>query len=250
VFGSVLRDDFRPSSDVDFLVAFASDAHRTLLDLVEMEEGLGAMVGRKAELVERQTVEGSRNWIRRREILGSAARVFPVLDLTPTVGTFPSAHENGKSRISEQSDSAYAAGGTESRRTTRMRANLLDALTFSQELIQFTAKLEYDQFLADTKTQYAVLHLFTLLGEVVRRLPAKMLDAEPDIPWKKIVGMCNIIVHNYAEVNLHIVWESARDDLRAFLVTVQRLYSEYSSSADEEPDQSARVSTSSPPDRW
>lgn len=71
-FGSVLRDDFRPDSDVDVLVAFAPEATWGLLDHVQMEEELSTLLGRKVELVSRRAIERSPNWLRRRAILESA----------------------------------------------------------------------------------------------------------------------------------------------------------------------------------
>jgi uncharacterized protein len=68
LFGSVLRDDFGPDSDVDVLVSFAPDAHRSLFDLVTMEEELEALFGHKVDLVE---AAGLRNPFRRKEILSS-----------------------------------------------------------------------------------------------------------------------------------------------------------------------------------
>jgi predicted nucleotidyltransferase len=72
LFGSVLRDDFRPDSDADVLVAFAPGARRGLSDLVEMEEELAGLVGRRVDLVTRRAVEESDNWTRRRSILDPA----------------------------------------------------------------------------------------------------------------------------------------------------------------------------------
>ncbi len=76
VFGSVLRDDFGPASDVDVLVTFASDARWSLLDHVEMQDELTALFGRKVDLVNRRGIERSRNPIRRREILDSAEIIY------------------------------------------------------------------------------------------------------------------------------------------------------------------------------
>ncbi len=72
VFGSALRSDFRPDSDIDLLVTFAPDADWSLLDQVKMEEELSALLGRKVDLVSRRAVERSANWIRRKAILESA----------------------------------------------------------------------------------------------------------------------------------------------------------------------------------
>ncbi len=75
LFGSVLRDDFRPESDVDVLVTFAPGANRSLFDYSAMEEELAAILGRKVDLVNRQAIEQSANWLRRRAILESAERI-------------------------------------------------------------------------------------------------------------------------------------------------------------------------------
>jgi hypothetical protein len=76
LFGSVLRDDFRPDSDVDVLVDFDQDVDLGLLEIVAMENELSDILGRKADLVDRQEVEQSDNYIRRRHILSTAETVY------------------------------------------------------------------------------------------------------------------------------------------------------------------------------
>jgi hypothetical protein len=76
LFGSTLRDDFGPESDVDVLVNFAEDAHWSLFDLVTMQEELKQLFGREVDLVERRAVENSENYIRRRHILSSTEMVY------------------------------------------------------------------------------------------------------------------------------------------------------------------------------
>jgi len=76
LFGSVLRDNFGPESDVDVLVEFAPDARWNLLDLVGAEQEMSAIMGRPVDLIERQCVEQSANWIRRRHILDNARILY------------------------------------------------------------------------------------------------------------------------------------------------------------------------------
>ena len=76
LFGSVLRDDFKDDSDIDVLVVFQEDAHPTLLDLVSMEDALGAIFGRKVDLITRKEIETSPNYIRRKAILNSAQVIY------------------------------------------------------------------------------------------------------------------------------------------------------------------------------
>ena len=72
LFGSVLRHDFRSSSDVDVLVSFEPAARWSLMAMVEMQDELEKILGRKVDLVERSAIERSENYIRRRHILASA----------------------------------------------------------------------------------------------------------------------------------------------------------------------------------
>jgi hypothetical protein len=76
LFGSVLRDDFRPDSDVDVLVRFDLEARHTLFDMVRMREELKQILGRDVDLVSRRGIEASRNYIRRNAILKSAEVVY------------------------------------------------------------------------------------------------------------------------------------------------------------------------------
>jgi len=76
IFGSALRPDFGPDSDVDVLVTFKPDSKRSLFDLVQMEEELKGVFGREVDLVSRQGIEASRNYLRRKAILGSAKVLY------------------------------------------------------------------------------------------------------------------------------------------------------------------------------
>ncbi len=76
LFGSVLREDFRPDSDVDVLVTFAQDAKWSLFDLVEMQDELGQLLGRDVDLVEREAIEKSENYIRRKHILSNTEIIY------------------------------------------------------------------------------------------------------------------------------------------------------------------------------
>jgi predicted nucleotidyltransferase len=72
LFGSVLRDDFRPDSDIDVMVQFHPDTHPTFRTLDPMEAELQTIFRREVDLITRQGIETSRNYLRRHEILSSA----------------------------------------------------------------------------------------------------------------------------------------------------------------------------------
>ena len=76
LFGSAIRLDFGPESDIDVLVSFDSGARPTLFDIVHMQDELGILFDRKVDLVTRASVEDSRNYIRRKAILESAQVIY------------------------------------------------------------------------------------------------------------------------------------------------------------------------------
>lgn len=76
LFGSVLRADFRPDSDLDLLATFAPTARWGLLAHARMERELSQLFNRPVDLVEKAAIEASPNWLRRREILESSQTVY------------------------------------------------------------------------------------------------------------------------------------------------------------------------------
>lgn len=76
LFGSALREDFGPGSDIDVLVEFEREYRPGIMELVAMQEELTKIFGQKVDLVERQAVEKSENYIRRRRILESVESIY------------------------------------------------------------------------------------------------------------------------------------------------------------------------------
>ena len=77
LFGSVLRDDFRPAdSDVDVMVQYHPESVPSFYDLDCMEAELQTLFGREVDVITRPSVEHSRNYLRRREILSSAKVIY------------------------------------------------------------------------------------------------------------------------------------------------------------------------------
>jgi len=76
LFGSVLREDFRPDSDIDVLVRFETDAPWDLWDIPKMQDELRALMGREVDLVDKDAIEQSRNPFRRRAILRNSRVIY------------------------------------------------------------------------------------------------------------------------------------------------------------------------------
>jgi len=77
LFGSALRDDFSPDSDLDILVDFDRDADWGLLEHIQMQQELQGLLHRSVDLITKRALLRSPNWLRRREILETAQVIFP-----------------------------------------------------------------------------------------------------------------------------------------------------------------------------
>ncbi|MFH0938919.1 MAG: nucleotidyltransferase domain-containing protein [Planctomycetota bacterium] len=76
MFGSVLREDFGPDSDVDVLVRFFPEAEHSLFDIVRMQKELKLIFRREVDIVSRRGIESSRNYLRKQEILNAAEVIY------------------------------------------------------------------------------------------------------------------------------------------------------------------------------
>jgi uncharacterized protein with HEPN domain len=80
-----------------------------------------------------------------------------------------------------------------------------------------------DAFMADLKTQSAVIRQIEIIGEAVKRLSAEAKDAEPDVPWRLIAGTRDRLIHGYFQVDLAAVWSMVEHDLEPLRAAVDRL---------------------------
>ena len=86
LFGSALRDDFGPDSDVDILVDFDKDADWSLLDHIQMQQELQTLLKRDVDLISKCALELSKNWLFRREVLNTAKVFFSKTGATDAKG--------------------------------------------------------------------------------------------------------------------------------------------------------------------
>lgn len=82
-------------------------------------------------------------------------------------------------------------------------------LDYARDAQAFVAGMDAEAFAADRKTQYAVLRALEVIGEAAKRVPPEVQDRFPEIPWRQIIGMRNIIAHDYLGIRLSRVFETA-----------------------------------------
>ncbi len=103
-------------------------------------------------------------------------------------------------------------------------AYLQDMLQAIQTIRRYTANLDAQRFRQTPMAVDAVIRQLAIIGEAAAHIPPDDRKGEPKIPWEKIVGMRNKLVHAYAEVDEQVVWDAANSDLDALEAGVRRLY--------------------------
>jgi len=106
---------------------------------------------------------------------------------------------------------------------SRDNQTLLDLARSARLIIEFQQGIDKAKLTNDIKTQSAMLYHFLILGEAVKRLSPEFRIQYSEIPWSAIAGMRDRLIHDYDEIDLEQVWETAQIDVPNFLAMIEPL---------------------------
>jgi uncharacterized protein with HEPN domain len=107
--------------------------------------------------------------------------------------------------------------------TRDIKLYLEDISNAIKEVEEFMKDLSFDDFSENTQVIRAVTMDFIIIGEATKHLPAETRKRYPQIPWSKIVGMRNILTHEYPETDNEILWKTAKKRLPELKIVVEEL---------------------------
>lgn len=105
----------------------------------------------------------------------------------------------------------------------RDAALLLDMLLAARDALSFVENLDETEFLKSRLHQNAVIRALEVIGEAAGKVSVTTQDTHPEIPWRKMTGMRNRLIHGYADVDLGRIWMALRDDLGPLIAALERL---------------------------
>ena len=195
LFGSALRDDFSPESDIDMLIEYAPEAKVSYIDIARQREDLCKLIGRPVDLGTPQSLSP---YIRQ-EVIESAEPIYDVDGIYPSRSKpMPKKPDKDRLRLLHMRDAAekarrYAAG--------RSRADI-----------------ETNEML-----QLALVKAVEVIGEAANHVSAETKALAPAIDWGDIVGMRNKLVHAYWKVDYAVLWDVLTYQLPPLIIEVNRL---------------------------
>ena len=102
-------------------------------------------------------------------------------------------------------------------------AYILDILLSAKDAQQFTKGIDYKVFLDDRKCQLAVVRCLEVIGEATKRLSETFRKSHPSIPWSKMAGMRDVLIHAYDRVDIERVWTTVRDEIPPLIEALESI---------------------------
>ena len=88
-----------------------------------------------------------------------------------------------------------------------------DIKTAIRKIEKFTQNLDFNAFRDDEKTIDAVVRNLEIIGEATKNIPPEVKNKFPSIPWKRVIGMRNKVIHEYFGVDVEILWKTITEEI-------------------------------------
>lgn len=98
-----------------------------------------------------------------------------------------------------------------------------DILICARNIKSFTDGMSFEEFLDDPKTLRAVAYEFITMGEAARTIPEEVQEKYPDVPWGKMQGIRNVLVHEYFRLDEEILWNASQEDIPSLIATLGKI---------------------------
>ena len=100
---------------------------------------------------------------------------------------------------------------------------LVDILNAVNDIEVFIKDIDFETFVNSREKIYATIYCLQIIGEAVKNLPEEIKEGYPEIPWRKVAGMRDRLIHGYFTVDFDKVWETIKRDLLPLKKTITKI---------------------------
>lgn len=105
----------------------------------------------------------------------------------------------------------------------RDAVSLLDMLKAARKVVDYATGLDESTFMATARDQDAILRQLTIVGEAAKRVSEEFRASHPEVPWRRVAGFRDVVVHDYFKVDLEEVWRIVQGDVPALIAVIEPL---------------------------
>lgn len=107
-----------------------------------------------------------------------------------------------------------------------IRDYLQDILDTIESCEHFIEGMDFDEFVSDEKTTFAVRHALEIIGEATKHVPDEIRKDYPSVPWRKIAGTRDVLIHAYFGVDLNVIWNTVNERLPELKKDIEKILEE------------------------
>jgi uncharacterized protein with HEPN domain len=105
----------------------------------------------------------------------------------------------------------------------RDAGSLVDMLKAARKVVEYATGLDESSFLGSSRDQDAILRQLTIVGEAAKRMSEEFRTSHPEVPWRRVAGFRDVVVHDYFKVDLEEVWRIVQGDVPVLIQLIEPL---------------------------
>lgn len=98
-----------------------------------------------------------------------------------------------------------------------------DIVDSMDKAASFVGTMSFAQFTKDEKSVFAVVRALEIIGEAVKKIPVEIRRKYPEIPWREMAGIRDIVIHEYFRVDLEIIWNVVKERIPALKPSFEKM---------------------------